>query len=137
MAPTDDASAEYPFLLVSQGLITQPRNWQGVLPTLQECYGLQSNMKWKSWIEISPAAAKSLGVASGDRVWVESLAGRVEAVVRVYAGLWPNAVYLPPGLGHRTLVRWGRGAASNIVVGANMHQLVAGDGVTRVKVYKA
>ncbi|MCX7668476.1 MAG: molybdopterin-dependent oxidoreductase, partial [Anaerolineae bacterium] len=135
-APDDDAGAAYPFLLVSQGLITQPRNWQGILPTLQECYGLQSNMKWKSWIEISPSAAKALGVASGDRVWVESPAGKVQAVVRVYPGLWPNAVYLPPGLGHRTLVRWGRGSASNLVIGANVNQLVAGNGVTRVKVYK-
>lgn len=137
VAPDDDASAEYPFLLVSQGLITQPRTWQGVLPTLQECYGLQSNMKWKSWIEISPNAAKSLGVASGDHVWVESPTGKVQAVVRVYPGLWPNAVYLPPGLGHRTLVRWGRGSPSNLVVGANVNQLATGNGVTRVKVYKA
>lgn len=136
-APADDASAEYPFLLVSQGLITRPRNWEGILPTLQECYGLQSNMKWKSWVEISPAAAKSLGVASGDRVWVESPAGRVQAVVRIYPGLWPNAVYLPAGLGHRTLVRWGRGSASNIVIGANVHQLQADSGVTRVRIYKS
>jgi anaerobic selenocysteine-containing dehydrogenase len=130
------AAGEYSFLLVAQGLITQPRGWQGIVPTLQECYGLQANMKWRSWVEISPAAARSLGVASGDLVWIESPAGKVQAVVRVYGGLWPNAVYLPPGLGHRTLVRWGRNAAANTVIGANVHLLQAEGGVTRVRIYR-
>ena len=123
VVPDDAGAAEYPYLLVSQGLITQPRGWQGIVPTLQECYGLQANMKWKSWVEISPVAAEALGLASGDPVWVESPAGKVQAVVRIYAGLWPNVVYLPGGLGHRTLIGWGRGSAPNTVIGANVNRL--------------
>ncbi len=60
----------YPFLLVTQGLITQPQGWWGILPTLQESYGLQTNRKWTSWVEVSPRAAESLRVANGDLVWV-------------------------------------------------------------------
>jgi anaerobic selenocysteine-containing dehydrogenase len=139
--------ATYPYLLVTQTLITQPRTWQGVIPTLQECYGLQANMKWTSWVEISPLAAAELGVENGDPVWVESPVGRVQVPVRVYAGLWPNAVYMPPGQGHRTLVQWGRGSQANTVVGANPNLLLASateplDGVaavspTRVRIYRA
>jgi anaerobic selenocysteine-containing dehydrogenase len=136
-APDADTTAEYPFLLVSQGLITHSRNWQGILPTLQESYGLQSNEKWTSWVEINPRAAKPLGLKSGDLVWVESTAGKVRAVVRLYEGIWPNAIYLPPGQGHRTLTRWGFGSPANTVVGANVNQLVTENVATRVKVFKA
>jgi anaerobic selenocysteine-containing dehydrogenase len=136
-APDETAAAgAYPLLLVAQGLITQPRGWQGIMPTLQECYGLQANMKWRSWVEISPAAARSLGVANGDPVWVESPAGKVQAIVRIYAGLWPNAIYLPPGLGHRTQTKWGRDSLAPTIIGANVHLLQAEDGVTRVRIYR-
>ena len=74
---------------------------------------------------------------NGDLVWVESPADKVQVPVRIYAGLWPNAIYLPPGQGHRTRVKWGRDSATNVVVGANVNQLRVGDGVTRVKIYKA
>jgi anaerobic selenocysteine-containing dehydrogenase len=140
-------AAAYPFLLVSQTLITQPRTWQGIIPSLQECYGLQTSMKWSSWVEINPLSAQELGVSNGDLVWVESPAGRVKVPVRLYPGLWPNAVYMPPGQGHRTLVKWGRDSEANFVVGANPNQvLVPGterlDGMaaaspTRVRIYRA
>jgi anaerobic selenocysteine-containing dehydrogenase len=133
---TADAGV-FPFLLVTQGLITQPQGWWGIVPTLQESYGLQTNRKWTSWVEISPRAAEALLVKNGDLVWVESPAGKVRVPVRIYAGLWPNAVYLPPGQGHRTQIQWGRDSAINDVVGVNVNQLRVGDSVTRVKIYKA
>lgn len=149
-AALEDSTAqalEYPFLLVTQPLITQSQQWQGILPTLQESYGLQGYVKWDSWVEVGPKAAATLGLKDGDRAWVESRLGRVQAEVRVRAGLWPNAVYLPPGQGHHTLVRWGRGAAEDLVVGANPNLLtgfttealtgLAVSGPTRVRVYKA
>jgi anaerobic selenocysteine-containing dehydrogenase len=141
-----DAEA-YPFLLVTQSLITHPRGWEGVVPSLQEAYGLQTNMKWSSWVEVNPRAAEALGVQNGDLVWVESPVGRVTAPVRLYEGLWPNAVYVPPGQGHRTLVKWGRDSEANMVIGANPNQLlvagteppggVAALSPTRVRIYKA
>lgn len=136
----------YPFLLVTQTLITQPRTWDGIIPTLQESFGLQTNMKWSSWVEINPRAAEALGVENGDPVWVESPAGRVKVPVRLFEGIWPNAVYMPPGQGHRTLVKWGRDSEPG-VVGANPNRLMAAgteppgglvvSTPTRVRIYKA
>ncbi|MEW6400544.1 MAG: molybdopterin-dependent oxidoreductase [Chloroflexota bacterium] len=146
----DDSTAdalEYPFLLVTQPLITQSTQWQGIIPTLQECYGLQGYVKWESWAEIGQKAADALGLETGDRVRVEALNGSAEAVVRVRAGLWPNAVYLPPGQGHHTFVRWGRYSDDNLVVGANPDKLIeftsepltglAVSGPTRVRITRA
>jgi anaerobic selenocysteine-containing dehydrogenase len=140
-------AAEYPLLLVSQSILTHTPGWQGIIPTLQESYGLQSNVKWGSWVEINPRVAEGLGVENGDQVWVESQVGRIQAPVRIYEGLWPNAVFIPPGQGHRTLVQWGRGAPEQSQVGVNPNQLAAmgtealnGQAVfspVRVRVYKA
>jgi anaerobic selenocysteine-containing dehydrogenase len=140
------AEADYPFLLVTQPLITQAQTWAGILPTLQDCYGLQVNARWSSWVEINPRAAEALHIHDGDLVWVESPAGRIQATARLYEGIWANALYLPPGLGHRSLVRWGRNASENLVVGANPNLLAApaseaisGQAIlspVRVKVYR-
>ncbi|UCC89609.1 MAG: molybdopterin-dependent oxidoreductase [Anaerolineales bacterium] len=137
----------YPFLLVTQTLITQPRSWEGIVPSLQEAYGLQTNMKWSSWVEVNPRAAEALGVKNGDLVWVESAVGRLKAPVRLYEGIWPNAVYMPPGQGHRTLVKWGRDSEVSVVIGANANKLLVADteplgglaalSPTRVRIYKA
>ncbi|HSO27274.1 MAG TPA: molybdopterin dinucleotide binding domain-containing protein, partial [Anaerolineales bacterium] len=115
--------------------------------TLQEAYGLPNNVKWSSWIEINPQVAEALEISDGDPVVVESPAGRVQVPARVYAGIWPNAVYMPPGLGHRTLVSWGRNAPANAVIGANPYTLqlsatepLSGQAVlgpTHVRIYKA
>ena len=139
------ASIEYPFLLVTQPLITQSPQWQGIVPTLQESYGLQGYVKWDSWVEVGQKAAEGLGLENGERVWVESPLGRAQATVRVYAGIWPNAVFLPPGMGHHTFVRWGRKSAQSMVVGANPNALtefesepltgLAVAGPTRVRIY--
>ena len=137
---------EYPFLLITQLLFPQSQEWQGIIPTLEECYGLQGDVKWDSWVEVGQRAAATLGLQNGDRVWIESPMNRAQAVVRVQAGLWPDAVFLPPGQGHRTLVRWGRGSPDNLVVGANPNVLIkvsseplsglAVSGPTRVRLYR-
>ncbi|MBN1453912.1 MAG: molybdopterin-dependent oxidoreductase [Anaerolineales bacterium] len=145
LADSTAGALEYPFLLVTQPLITQSTQWQGIVPTLQESYGLQGHVKWDSWVEVSQKAAEALHLEDGERVWVESSLNRVQATVRVYAGLWPNAVFLPPGLGHHTFVRWGRKSAENMVVGANPNALtefasepltgLAVAGPARVRIY--
>ena len=114
----------YPFLLVTQSLITQSQQWQGIVPTLQESYGLQGHVKWESWVEVGKSAAEALHLKDGERVWVESPLNRVQATVRIYPGIWPNAVYLPPGLGHHTFTSWGRKSEENSVVGANSNALI-------------
>jgi len=145
LADSTGNALEYPFLLVTQPLITQSQQWQGIVPTLQESYGLQGYTKWDSWVEVSQKAAEALHLEGGERVWVESPLDRVQATVRVYAGIWPNAVFLPPGMGHHTFVRWGRKSPENMVVGANPNTLtefgsepltgLAVAGPARVRIY--
>jgi anaerobic selenocysteine-containing dehydrogenase len=147
LADSTADALEYPFLLVTQPLITQSQQWQGIIPTLQECYGLQGYVKWDSWVEVGQKAAEALGLRDNDQVWVESAFGRVQAIVRVQAGLWPNALFLPPGQGHHTFIRWGRYADDNLVVGANPNKLInfssepltglAVSVPTRVRIYRA
>ena len=146
---TDDSvsATDYPLLLISQQLITNTENWQGIIPSLQECVGLQSYMKWDSWLEINPHTAEELGIENGDRIWIESAHGKVQTTVRLYEGLWPNTVYLPPGMGHRTPVKWGWGSEENWQVGVNTNRLaefssepISGQAVfspTRVRIYKS
>ena len=138
---------KYPYLLVTSTLITMTNAWQGIVPTLQECIGLQGHVKWDSWVEINPRSAEALGVVDGDRVWVESALEREQASVRLYPGIWPNAVFMPLGQGHMTRVQWGRGSPDEMWVGENPAQLgVAGSealsgqavsGPVRVRIYKA
>jgi len=147
LAESSVGALEYPFLLITQLLITQSQQWQGIIPTLQECYGLQGYVKWDSWVEVGQQAAEALELHDGDRVWIESAQGRAQAAVRVRAGLWPNAVFLPPGLGHHTFVRWGRDTEDNLIVGANPNKLIefssepltglAVSGPTRVRISRA
>ena len=146
LADDTNLSLAYPFLLVTQSLLTQTPNWQGIIPTLQEAYGLQSFIKWDSWMEINPIAANDLGIADGDEVWVESAVERLKVKARVYPGIWPNAIFLPQGQGHFTSVAWGRFAPTG-QVGVNPNLLASiqtepltGQAIfnpTRVKVYKA
>ncbi len=146
LADDTNLSLAYPFLLVTQSLLTQTRNWQGIIPTLQEAYGLQSFIKWDSWMEINPIAANDLGIADGDEVWVESAVERLKVKARIYPGIWPNAIFLPQGQGHFTSVEWGRFAPTG-QVGVNPNLLASiqtepltGQAIfnpTRVKVYKA
>lgn len=145
--PAETAIADYPLLLMCQETMTQPRSWSGIIPTLQECYGLQVDTRWESWIEIHPKTAQHLGIKNGDWVWVESAGGKIRVRARLVEGIWPNAVNIPAGQGHFSPVQWGREiSTANLVIGANPYQ-VLGPGTekhsgltimwpTPVKVYK-
>jgi anaerobic selenocysteine-containing dehydrogenase len=145
----EDSTADvldYPFLLVTQPLITQSQQWQGIIPTLQECYGLQGYVKWDSWVEVGQQAAEAMRLKNGDQVWVESSLGRVQTAVRVRAGLWPNVLFLPVGQGHHTSTSWGRNSGDKFDVGVNPNKLtkfsseplsgLAISGPTRVRIYR-
>ncbi len=146
-APNETAmTSEYPFQLVLQETMTQPRGWSGVVPTLQETYGLQDRGRWDSWAELNPEAAARLGIKDGDIVWIESPAGKLQVRARLYPGLWPNAVAMPLGQGVPTRAAWDRESARVQNIGANplslcATQVEAGTGMAalapaRVRVYK-
>ncbi|MBI5838132.1 MAG: molybdopterin-dependent oxidoreductase [Candidatus Eisenbacteria bacterium] len=82
-------------------------------PWLQELPDPVSKVVWNSWLEVSPATAKALGVEQGDVVAVEGLEQRLEAPVLVYEGLRDDAVALPLGQGHTSLGRYAKGHGMN------------------------
>ena len=145
--PAEPADANYPFLLMCQETMTQPRYWLGVVPSLQEVYGLQVGARWDSWVEIHPKAANALGIKKDDWVWVESAAGKIRVRAKLVEGIWRNAVNIPYGQGHYSAAQWGREAdTARRVLGVNPLQLVSTGSEkisglpmmlpTRVKVYK-
>ena len=141
-------SGEYPFLLISQEMMTNTRGWGGTLPSVQECYGLQMKSRWESWVELNPEVATALGIQDGDAVWVESVEAKVKVKAKVYAGIWPNAVHIPYGQGHVSLIQWGRFeekmphaiGANPLTLADDKTEKLAGLVTafpTRVKVYRA
>ncbi len=146
--PAQTANADYPFVLISQETMTQPRGWSGVVPTLQEVYGLQTSARWESWVELHPKAAEQLHIAQDDLVWVESAAGKIRARAKITEGIWHNAVNVPCGQGYYSAAQWGReSSTAKNTIGANPNDLLASgseknSGVaamlpTQVKIYKA
>jgi anaerobic selenocysteine-containing dehydrogenase len=145
--PSETADAKtFPFLLITPETMTQPRGWDGIVPTLEEVYGLQDGVRWDSWVELNRQAAAALGIKDGDLIWVESPRGKLKARAKLTEGLWANAVAMPLGQGHRTRLAWGRDTAPDTTIGANPLTLCAGGTdkwsglaalMTRVKVYKA
>jgi anaerobic selenocysteine-containing dehydrogenase len=70
---------------------------------------------WSSWIEINPAAAARLGIASGDVVEVASAHGTLRTAALVSPGIAPDLVAMPAGQGHRTFTRYASGRGENPV----------------------
>jgi Fe-S-cluster-containing dehydrogenase component len=67
------------------------------LPWLKEIPETLSSVSWTSWLEVSPAAAARLGVATGDLASVATPAGRAELPVYVFPGIRDDAVGVPLG----------------------------------------
>jgi len=114
------AEEEYPFHLQLYTPMAQASGPGAAnLPHLHELYGLHLKQMWGNWVEINPETAHELGVADGDEVWVESPAGKIRLLARLYEGVQPDTVNIPAGLGHTAAGRWATG------IGANPEHLVS------------
>ena len=101
----------------------------------------ETGLHYDSWIEINPEAARRLGIADGDLVWVESPVGKVKTKARLFAGTRPDCIHIPYGQGHKAYGRWAKDR------GVNPNDLLVKECdflggflsyySTRVKVYKA
>jgi molybdopterin-containing oxidoreductase family iron-sulfur binding subunit len=81
-------------------LVTAPslRYLDGLEPRsslLQEVPDPITTIAWSGWVELSPTAARQLGVATGDVVRISSSAGRVELPAFVYSGVRADVVAVP------------------------------------------
>ena len=132
---------EYPFHLISYVPMTAAEGRGANQPFLQEIYGPHLKERWDSWVEISPEAAKALGIKDGDLVWVESKAGKVNVKARYFPGTQFGCIHIPYGQGHKAYGRWAKGRGVNPIelLGREYDHLggFASFFSTRVKVYKA
>jgi len=136
------AEDEYPFHLQLYTLMAQASGPGAAnLPHLHELYGLHVKHMWGNWVELNPETAEGLDIADRDNVWVESPAGKIRLPVRLYAGIPPDNVAIPAGLGHTVGGQWTAGVGTNpeLLVSRDytdgLSGLVARQAV-RVKIYK-
>ena len=65
-------------------------------------YAWQAQEMWPDlYVQIHPEKARALGIGDGERARIETAHGAVEARAWVYAGIRPNAVFMPIGWGER------------------------------------
>jgi thiosulfate reductase/polysulfide reductase chain A len=107
--PAEDAA--YPYHLVTHKL---PFHTQSA--TAENPY-LAAIQSWNP-VVVNPDTAAALGVATGDRVELESERGALVATVRVSAGIRPDTLALAHHFGHTAYSRVaaGRGVSGNAVI---------------------
>lgn len=109
-------------------------------PYLQEIVAPHLNVAWDAWVELNPMTAARLGIADGDRVWVESPVGRASVRAKLYQGVVPDVAAVVLGQGHWQLGRFARGKGGNgALLAPGTPDRVSGRPLyaTRVKVYVA
>ena len=102
------------------------------LPWLQELPDPLTQAVWTTAAELNATTARKLGVAHGERIWLESPRGKIQARAAVSPAVPPDAVVLAAGEGHTAYGRYARHR------GANVFALLdpAAWAATRVKVSK-
>lgn len=108
-------------------------------PWLLEVPDPISKITWQSWVEIHPETAKRLDIRDGERVFVTSPHGEVEVQAWVFAGVRPDVVAMPMGLGHTEYGRYakGRGANAMDLIGAQDGQGFLPFASTRVSIRRS
>ncbi|MBI3697435.1 MAG: hypothetical protein HY238_21700 [Acidobacteria bacterium] len=138
--PLPEAPSGYPLLLIPIEVLPLAGGEGAHLPYLQQIAGAHLFANWESWLEIHPETAHKLGIADGDRVWVESRRGRVQVRARLYAGARPEVVHLPLGYGHTAGSPWGCRGVNPLGLLEERRDPVAGlpqAWTTHVKVYRS
>jgi anaerobic selenocysteine-containing dehydrogenase len=135
-----EASADYPLLLIPVEVLPFVGAEGAHLPYLQQIAGEHLYAHWESWLEVNPQTAARLGIANGDKIWVESRRGRVPATARLYGGARPGVVHLPLGLGQSQGPDWARRGANPLAIVEALPEPVAGiarTGDTFVRIYRS
>lgn len=83
------------------------------LPWLQEMPDPMTSAMWSNWVEIDPATAGRLQIATGDLVEVTSPLGAVRAPAVITPAIAPDVVAMPLGQGHVSFTRYASGRGSN------------------------
>jgi anaerobic selenocysteine-containing dehydrogenase/Fe-S-cluster-containing dehydrogenase component len=107
-------------------------------PWLLELPDPVTRITWHSWVEIHPETARRMNVKEGEVLRLTSPSGSIEAPAYVYAGIHPETVAVPLGLGHSEYGDWARGRGVNPLdlLSAKASNGFLAYGSTRVRVEK-
>jgi anaerobic selenocysteine-containing dehydrogenase len=135
----DDGS--FPLYLNSYKTMTRADGRGTNQPWLQECYGVQFDEFWDSWVEIHPDIARTDGILDGQMIILESEIGELKVKARVFDGATRNVVNMPFEYGHLAGGHWAKdlGVNPNEIAGAVHDRLsgVVSHSALRVRIRKA
>ncbi len=72
-----------------------------------------TKITWQSWVEMHPDTAAKVDVRDGEIVALTTPHGTIRASVYVYAGIRPDTLAMPLGLGHTEYGRYAKGRGVN------------------------
>ncbi|MDP2312669.1 MAG: 4Fe-4S dicluster domain-containing protein [Pseudomonadota bacterium] len=84
-------------------------------PWAQELPDTLTSFSWTTWVEISPATARNLGLGETDKVKVRTEHGELEAGYFASPGVPDNVIAVNLGNGHEQMGRYGTGRGANPV----------------------
>ncbi len=109
---TGDAN-EYPYYLVTFGVLANRDGSGSFSPLLQEMFGYYHRRYWDSWAELNPHTAHEHHISDDDWVTITSEIGSITTRVVFNEALEPNAVAVPFGMGHTSGGRYAKGVGVN------------------------
>jgi molybdopterin-containing oxidoreductase family iron-sulfur binding subunit len=117
-APSFDGEGEYTLVAYPSPMYFDGRGANR--PWLLENPDPVTKVTWQSWVEVHPETARHLDVREGEILRLASPHGAIEVPVYVYAGVRPDVVAVPLGLGHTEFGQYatGRGANALDLLGA-------------------
>ena len=110
-SPTFEGAGSFTFLTYPHPMLHDGRGANK--PWLMENADPVTKITWHSWVEVSPATARTLDVRDGEIVELTSPYGTVEAPVYVYPGIRDDAVAIPLGFGHTAYGTFAQGRGVN------------------------
>ena len=124
------------FTVLTTGGLENPNQ-----PFLQETLAPQVYARWDDWVELNPETAHKLGIANGERVWLESPLGKLQLQARIFAGAMPDVASVLIGHEHRNggefVKKSATGAADLVAYRAEPGSATPLAATTRVRVTKA
>ena len=112
---------DYPLRLIPYEIINLADNFVPSPPFLTKTLFDNQLRKKESFIEINPKTASDYNLQEGDRILVESPAGKAMVRVCLTEEVMPGNLYMPLGLGHTAYDEFLRGK------GANPNQIISAE----------
>jgi anaerobic selenocysteine-containing dehydrogenase len=103
----------FPLRMCPYELINLSSGWLPNPPYLNKTLFDDQLKKGQSFLDINSETAEEYSLKQGDRVFVESPKGRIQALVNIFEGAMPGIVYVPMGLGHSAYDDFLRDKGSN------------------------